>query len=148
MVRVELAFVPGRPGGQFAALVWALAARALLGNFKLGHCRRLRAPTLQGPGKLGVKLRHTGPSESAPAAGTALRVTAAARVRGREPALAGRSRSLPRSGLHDKEIPVCVHWSARYGPSTTDYRTNPKLAFDRPTQTALHAVPETRAGDI
>ena len=85
---------------------------ALLGNFKLGHCRRLRVPTLQVPGKLGVKLRHTGPSESAPATGTALRVTAAARVRGREPARVGYSRSLSRSGL-DAPSAVAVAAASR-----------------------------------
>ena len=58
MLRVELATVtvPGRPGAQYAALVWALAAKGPgLGpswQLQLGHCRRLRAPSLQGPCKL------------------------------------------------------------------------------------------------
>ena len=57
-------------------------------------------------------MRHTGPSESAPATGTALRVTAAARVRGREPARVGYSRSLSRSGL-DATSAVAVAAASR-----------------------------------
>ncbi len=50
---------------------------ALLGNFKLGHCRRLRAPSLQGPCKLSARGGEIAPRRTFCTRHWQLRVTAA-----------------------------------------------------------------------